>query len=114
MRTITEALARPDDALSDREREIVALIARGLQNYEIAIVLTVSVETVKSHVKHILVKLQARNRSHAAAMWATQSIHEEDLAGLLLARASAAAERREARTGEPWELRWLDTAERSQ
>lgn len=107
MRTITEALTRPDDALSEREREIVALIARGLQNYEIAIVLTVSVETVKSHVKHVLAKLQARNRSHAAAMWATQSIHEEDLAGALLATASAAAEQREARTGEPWELRWL-------
>lgn len=53
--------------LSPREQETVALIGAGLSNREIAERLGVSVATVKNHVHHLLTKLHARSRWHAAA-----------------------------------------------
>ncbi len=44
------------------------LIAEGLVNREIGKVLFLSEETVKSHVRHLLAKLQARSRAHAVAI----------------------------------------------
>jgi DNA-binding NarL/FixJ family response regulator len=52
--------------LSPREREVLALLAEGLRNREIAERLVVSETTVKTHVRHILEKLRLRNRSEAA------------------------------------------------
>ena len=53
--------------LSPREREVLALLAEGMRNREIAERLVVSETTVKTHVRHILEKLRLRNRSEAAA-----------------------------------------------
>ena len=50
--------------LTNREREVANLIAAGLTNEEISTRLTVSEWTVKTHVRHILTKLQARDRVH--------------------------------------------------
>jgi len=51
------------DALTDREREIVALVATGMSNAEIAKDLTLSPLTVKTHVNHAMTKLDARDRA---------------------------------------------------
>jgi two-component system NarL family response regulator len=57
----------PLEALSDREREVLALLAKGLRNREIAERLVISEPTVKTHVRHVLEKLRFRNRAEAAA-----------------------------------------------
>jgi DNA-binding NarL/FixJ family response regulator len=51
-----------------REIEVLQLICDGLVNREIGVRLFLSEETVKSHVRHILAKLQARSRAHAVAV----------------------------------------------
>ena len=51
-----------------REIEVLQLISDGLVNREIGQRLFLSEETVKSHVRHLLAKLQARSRAHAVAI----------------------------------------------
>ena len=51
-----------------REIEVLQLISDGLVNREIGQRLFLSEETVKSHVRHLLAKLQARSRAHAVSI----------------------------------------------
>ncbi len=64
---VSRALAArtPDSDLSVREREVLALLACGKTNKEIAGELGISVATVKCHVSVILMRLQASDRTHA-------------------------------------------------
>ncbi len=56
-------LAGPDDDLTEREREILRLIALGFTNQEIAGQVFLSVRTVESHRRHILNKLRLATRA---------------------------------------------------
>jgi DNA-binding NarL/FixJ family response regulator len=58
-RSTVEQLAR---VLTDRELEVLSMVARGLSNGEIAEELTISPATAKTHVAHLLTKLDARDR----------------------------------------------------
>ena len=60
--------AYSQDPLSDRELEVLRLVARGMTNQEIADELVISLNTVKSHVKNIYARLQVRNRAEAISV----------------------------------------------
>jgi DNA-binding NarL/FixJ family response regulator len=67
-----ENLAARDAGLTPRESQVLAHIAFGLSNDEIARSLEISVETVKEHVQNLLWKLNVRDRTHAA-VWAIKA-----------------------------------------
>jgi two-component system nitrate/nitrite response regulator NarL len=58
--------------LTEREREILQLLARGESNKSIALTLSISYDTVKQHVRHILTKLNLSSRVKAAVLFATE------------------------------------------
>lgn len=58
-----------DQLLSEREREVLRLMALGETNHRIASRLVITEGTVKSHVRHILRKLNAANRAEAVCRW---------------------------------------------
>lgn len=77
---VAEALIAQDDhgggqgrgtSLTEREREVLALIADGRSNREIARALVLSEKTVKTHVSNILMKLDLADRTQAA-LWAVR------------------------------------------
>ncbi len=61
-------------ALTDREREVLKLVAEGMRNREIAEALFIAEKTVKNHLSHILEKLQANDRTEAAMFAARQGL----------------------------------------
>ncbi len=60
--------------LSDREAEVLALIAKGLTNAQIADELYLSIETIKTYVKRLYAKLDVHNRAQAAVAAATYQL----------------------------------------
>jgi DNA-binding NarL/FixJ family response regulator len=65
----TPPLAQPEDVpvLTAREKEVLRLVAAGAMDKEVAAELSVSLSTVKTHMRNILAKLQATSRHQAAA-----------------------------------------------
>ncbi|RIK82569.1 MAG: DNA-binding response regulator [Planctomycetota bacterium] len=78
MRRMTGAMAAPraagdlEAALTQRENEVLTLLAHGLTNKQIAERLGISYETVKEHVQHVLRKIGVADRTQAA-VWAVRS-----------------------------------------
>jgi DNA-binding NarL/FixJ family response regulator len=66
LRELIRPQAGPIEPLSDREQEVLVLLAQGHANREIAEQLVLAEGTVKNHVSNILSKLQAENRTQAA------------------------------------------------
>lgn len=68
---LIHAAARPPTLghdLTEREHDVLALLVEGLNNSEIAVQLSVSPSTIKSHVSHILAKLNVDGRTEAVAL----------------------------------------------
>jgi DNA-binding NarL/FixJ family response regulator len=65
-----------DEALTKREVEVLQKIAGGNRNSDIAALLFISEETVKGHVKHIMEKLGASDRTEAVAIGVRRGIIE--------------------------------------
>jgi DNA-binding NarL/FixJ family response regulator len=63
--SVPRSAQRAFPELTEREEEILALVARGKSNQEIAAQLFVSVKTVRNHVSNILLKLQVADRAQA-------------------------------------------------
>jgi len=61
-----ESTREIEEPLSSRELEVLRLVVKGYSNKQIAEVLTVSAETVKTHMRHIMEKLAVNDRTHAA------------------------------------------------
>ncbi|MGZ4665344.1 MAG: response regulator transcription factor [Frankiaceae bacterium] len=63
------ASRRPDDPLTAREREIVALVSAGMSNKAIADKLVLSERTVETHVRNVLTKLSLSRRTQLATWY---------------------------------------------
>lgn len=70
--------AGPEDELTDRERDVLRLVANGATNREIAGTLFISENTVNFHMKNILGKLHLKNRAHAAAFAIRTGLADDD------------------------------------
>lgn len=70
------------DTLSKREVEVLKLVADGKSNKRIALNLEISEDTVKAHVKNILTKLMANDRTHAAVLGLQRGIIELNCSAL--------------------------------
>jgi DNA-binding NarL/FixJ family response regulator len=68
-----------DDELTEREIDVLRLVAAGNANKQIADQLSIGEATVKSHVSNILSKLGANDRSHAVTIGLTRGIFELDI-----------------------------------
>jgi DNA-binding NarL/FixJ family response regulator len=78
LRQVSRAEPEPVDALTPREQAVLGLMARGLQNKEIARELSISERTVKFHASGIMNKLGAGNRTEAVAIAARRGLVDLD------------------------------------
>lgn len=66
--TVRSTRIDPSEPLTERERQILARVAEGFTNQEIADQLFIGFSTVKTHLEHARTKLGARNSAHAAIL----------------------------------------------
>ena len=77
-RTLESRPPRESGSLSSRQRDVLCLVAEGFSNQEIASKLCITVEAVKTHVRHLLECLGARNRAHAVLLACQQNLLDAD------------------------------------
>jgi len=75
MAVYRQSTPQPEGSLSEREKAVLVLLARGLPNAEIATALVVSENTVRFHLKNIYEKLQVTNRTEAVAWYFRHNRH---------------------------------------
>jgi len=75
MAVYRQSAPQPEGSLSEREKAVLVLLARGLPNAEIATALVVSENTVRFHLKNIYEKLQVTNRTEAVAWYFRHNRH---------------------------------------
>jgi len=92
------AARAPVEGLTDRELEVLGLVAKGLSNAEVATELLMSPATAKTHVSRTMVKLGARDRHHG------RSGQNHDVGLQIPVRTRGAFPRR--RPSSLWRLRW--------
>jgi DNA-binding NarL/FixJ family response regulator len=68
-----------DETLTPREIQVLQLVARGNRNKEVAAHLSIADETVRMHMKHILGKLAAHDRTHAVTIAVTRGVFQLDI-----------------------------------
>lgn len=68
-KSLRYSASQPVETLTERERDVLRLVGRGMSNQEIATTLYISERTARTHVSNILVKLQLPSRTQAA-LWA--------------------------------------------
>ena len=73
--TPTKASLADRFGLSEREADVMELIAQGAANTDIAHQLFISEKTVKNHINRIFTKLRANNRGHAVSLWLAGTSH---------------------------------------
>ena len=71
-RTAPSEVRRPTQPLTDREEDVLSAVAAGRTNAEIADEMLISLSTVKTHLAHLMTKLEVRNRVELA-MWAYET-----------------------------------------
>ena len=79
-RRITSAIGhapQPVAALTSRERDVLRGLAEGLSTKEIAVQLGITVNTVRTHVQHLMPKLGVHTRLHAAAIASVERLVDE-------------------------------------
>ena len=81
--TMTQAKPRTARRITARERDVLELVAEGYSTAEIARALWITEDTVRTHIKRMLVRLDARTRAHAVAiafregLWTSESPNGE-------------------------------------
>ena len=68
---------KTEEVLTEREIEVLRVLATGASNPQIGRELNITVNTVKTHIKHILAKLQLENRTQAAAYAVEKRLTDE-------------------------------------
>lgn len=76
-----DAVVPVADTLTEREREVLALVGQGLSNREIASELYLSTDTIKTHVRKVLSKLGVSNRTQAALLAAHYGLSRRTAGG---------------------------------
>lgn len=86
-------MAKYGEPLSEREKEVAHLLVAGLPNKEIAQHLSISVDTVKTHLRRIFIKLGASNRTQAANAWRGYSRSSDEAVNHVRSMYTSLAER---------------------